>query len=214
MEEISLNARVRTHRGKGSAHRLRSTGSIPGVFYLGQKTNLPIELNAHELQLALRKKPQLLLLKLDDGSDHECVVRELQRDPVSGRYLHVDLMGIVSDQRMTVKVPVELTGSSIGVRLNGGVLQHSVHTLNIECLPRDIPQKVSVDITDLNIGNSVHVRDLVVENVRILDDPDTAIATVLAPRIEKVAEPSLEAAAPSETPEVGKEGKEKEAEES
>jgi large subunit ribosomal protein L25 len=210
MEEITVNARLRANRGKGSAHRLRSSGSIPGVFYLGHTTNFPIELNAHELQLALRKKPQLLLLKLDDGSDHECVVRELQRHPVSGRYLHVDLMGIVTGQKMTVKVPVELVGSSPGVRLNGGVLQHSVHMLNVECLPRDIPQKISADISNLNIGNSVHVRDLVAENFRILDDPDTSIATVLAPRIEKVAEPTAEAASPSETPEVGKEDKESE----
>jgi large subunit ribosomal protein L25 len=210
MEEISLNARLRQRRGKGVAHRLRSGGFIPGVFYLGHESNIPIEVNAHELQLALRKKPQLILLKLDDGSDRECVVRELQRHPVSGRYLHIDLMGIVTGQKMTVKVPVELIGSSPGVRLHGGVLQHSVHSLHVECLPRDIPQKIVADISNLMIGSSVHVRDLIVENIRILDDPDTSIATVLAPRIEKVAEPTAETPSPSETPEVGKEEKESE----
>ncbi len=192
MDEISLNGRLRQNRGKGYARRLRAAGHIPGIFYLGDETNLPIEVNAHELQVALKKKPQLLLLKLDDGSERECVVRDLQRDPLSGRHLHIDLLGIVTGQKIHVRVNVELTGSSHGVRIQGGVMQQNIHALNVECLPRDIPPKITIDITELKVGSSVHVRDLPQENFRILDDTDSTIATVLAPRIEKVAEPTAE----------------------
>jgi large subunit ribosomal protein L25 len=207
MDEISLNATIRQKSGKGVAHRLRAAGSIPGVFYLGGEVNQPIELSAHELQLALKKKPKLLLLKLNDGSRHECVVRELQMDPVTGKYLHVDLLGIVRGKKMTVKVKVELQGNPIGVRVQGGVLQQSVHSVNIECLPKDIPENITIDISELKVGSSVHVRDLPQEAYRILDDPDVTIATVLAPRIEKVVEAAPEEAAPEEAGEAEEEEK-------
>lgn len=207
MDEISLNATIRQKSGKGVAHRLRSAGFIPGVFYLGGEVNQPIELSAHELQLALKKKPKLLLLKLNDGSQHECVVRELQMDPVTGKYLHVDLLGIVRGKKMTVKVKIELRGTPVGVRVQGGVLQQSVHSVNIECLPKDIPENITIDISELKVGSSVHVRDLPQEIYRILDDPDVTIATVLAPRIEKAVEAPSEEAAPEEAGEAEEEEK-------
>jgi large subunit ribosomal protein L25 len=218
MEEISINARRRLESGKGAAHRLRAAGNIPGVFYLGHESNLPLELNAHELHLALRKKPKLLLLKLDDGSQHECLVREVQRDPVSGKYTHIDLMGIVSGQKVTVRVEIELTGSAFGVRMQGGILQQSIHQLNIECLPREIPEKVTLDVTELKVGSSLHVRDLAPENYRVMDEADLTIATVLAPKVEKApevveeAKPAEEGAEAAEAPEGEKKEKEKEKE--
>ena len=202
MEEISISARRRQESGKGAAHRLRAAGSIPGVFYLGQDTNLPLELNARELQLALRKKPKLLLLKLDDGSEHECLVRDIQHDPVSGKYIHIDLMGIVRGHKVTVRIEIDLTGSAFGVRMQGGILQQSIHQLNIECLPKEIPEKITLDVTELKVGSSLHVRDLMAENYRIMDDPDTTIATVLAPKVEKAPEVAAEAAPTEEAGET------------
>jgi large subunit ribosomal protein L25 len=184
MDEVVLNAQVRTESGKGTAHKLRAQGMLPGVFYLGNKVNQPIQLDAHDLQLVLKRKPSIIRLKLDDGSDHECVVRQLQRDPVTGKNLHIDFMGIVRGVKMTVEIPVELTGSAYGVRTQGGVLQHIVQTLSIECLPKHIPDGVTLDIEELAIGDSLHIRDIEIENVRILDDPDKTVVSVLAPRIE------------------------------
>jgi large subunit ribosomal protein L25 len=185
MDEVVLNAQVRNESGKGSAHKLRAKGMLPGVFYLGNKINRPIQLDAHDLQLVLKRKPSIIRLKLDDGSDHECVVRQLQRDPVTGKNLHIDLMGIVRGVKVTVDISVELTGSAYGVRTQGGVLQHVVQSLTIECLPKHIPDGVTLDIEELAIGDSIHIRDIVLENVRILDDPDKTVVSVLAPRIEK-----------------------------
>lgn len=186
MEENNiLNANLRKESGKGVAHKLRADGVVPGVFYLRNEINMPIQINAHELQLALKKKSSIILLKLDDGNEYECVVRELQQDPISGLNLHIDLMGIVRGQKVTVQVPVELVGSAYGVRTQGGVLQHAIHSLNVECLPKNIPEKITLDITDLNVGSSLHVSDALVENVRILDDPDRTVVSILAPRIEK-----------------------------
>jgi len=218
MEEISLNARRRRESGKGAAHRLRAAGSVPGVFYLGHDANLPLELNAHELQLALKQKPKLLLLKLDDGSEHECLVRDVQHDPVSGKYIHIDLMGIVSGQKVTVKVEIELTGSAYGVRMQGGILQQSIHQLQIECLPKEIPEKITLDVTELKVGSSLHLRDLAPQGYRIVEDSDTTIATVLAPKVEKApevveeAKPAEEGAETAEPTEGEKKEKEKEKE--
>jgi large subunit ribosomal protein L25 len=185
MDEVTLNAKSRNDSGKGVAHKLRAQGRLPGVFYLGNEINRPIELDAHELQLVLKEKPSIVRLQLDNGADYECVVRDLQRDPVTGKYLHVDLMGIVRGQKMTVKVPVELEGSAYGVRTQGGILQHMVHHINVECLPKDIPEKVTLDISELKIGDSLHISDIRAENIRILDEEERTVVTVLPPRVEK-----------------------------
>lgn len=206
-ETIALNAILREKSGKGTAHKLRYDGSIPGVFYLGNKKNIPIQLKEHELRLLLKRKPSILLLKLNDGSEHECVVRELQKDPVSGRNIHVDLMGIIRGQKMTVSVKVELIGSAEGVRLQGGLLQQSIHEIEVECLPKDIPEKITLDITNLKIGDSLHVRDAAIENARILDDPHKTVVSILAPKIEKEPVPA-EAVAVEGEAEVTKEGEE------
>lgn len=210
-ENNTLNAQLRKESGKGVARKLRAQGLIPGVFYLRNKENIPIKLDSHELQLLLKKKSSILNLKLDDGSQHECVVRELQQDPISGLNLHVDLMGIIRGQKVTVQVPVELVGSAYGVRVQGGVLQHARHELNVECLPKHIPEKITCDIEELAIGSSIQVRDLEVENVRILDEPDKTVVSVLAPRIEKevVEEVEEEEEVEGEEAEAEAEGEEK-----
>ncbi|MBU0517555.1 50S ribosomal protein L25 [bacterium] len=208
MEQITLNALVREESGKGNATRLRQQGLLPGVFYLGTDLNKPIKLSALELKRILRQKPSIIRLKLDDGTDYECVIREIQRDPVTGDHVHIDLMGIVRGKKMTVQVPVELVGSSIGVRTEGGVLQQNIHKLNIECLPKDIPDKVTINISDLEIGDSIHVRDLKVENVKLLDELQITIVTVLAPRIDKTLEPAEEEGEEGEGEEGGEEASE------
>lgn len=185
MDEITLSAQLRQSSGKGVAHKLRAQGLLPGVFYLQDNINKPIQLNAHELLLALKQKPSIIRLHLDDGTDYECVVRDLQKDPVTGKHLHVDLMGIVRGQKVTVKIPVELEGSAYGARTQGGILQQMMHQINVECLPKDIPEKIVLDITELKIGDSLHVSDIQADNIRILDDEDRTIVAVLAPRIEK-----------------------------
>ncbi|TKJ40382.1 50S ribosomal protein L25/general stress protein Ctc [candidate division LCP-89 bacterium B3_LCP] len=191
-DNITLNAQLRTESGKGVARKLRAQGALPGVFYLGNKENLPIQLNGHELQLALKQKPSILNLQLDDGQVFECVIRELQLDPVSGKSLHIDLMGIVRGQKVTVSVSIELTGSAFGVRDQGGVLQHAVHSVDVECLPKHIPEVITLDIEELKIGSSLQVRDLEVENVKILDDEDKTVVSVLAPRVEIEVEEEVE----------------------
>ncbi|MCX6639020.1 MAG: 50S ribosomal protein L25 [bacterium] len=194
MEEIILNGKVRPNSGKGGAHKLRATGSIPGIFYLENKINLLIAVNSHELQVVLKRKPSLLKLELDDGSTYECVIREIQRDPVSGRSVHIDLMGIERGRKVHVQIPVELTGAAYGVRTQGGVLQQTIHALSIECLPKDIPDKVTIDITELKVGSSLHVRDLPVGEFRILDDLEKTVVSILSPRIEKTVTEVEEAA--------------------
>ncbi len=184
MDKNVLNAQLRSNSGKGVAHKLHANGMLPGVFYLGNKVNQPIQLNSHELQLVLKQKPSIIMLKLDDGSDYECVIRDLQKDPVTGDNLHIDLMGIVRGQKMTVQVPVELEGSAYGVRTQGGILQQLIHNINVECLPKHIPEKVVLVIDELSIGDSLRVSDIDVENVRILDDLEMTVATVQPPRVE------------------------------
>ncbi len=214
MDEVTLNAKLRQDSGKGVAHKLRAVGRLPGVFYLSNEINRPIELDAHELQLVLKEKPSIIRLKLEGGDQYECIVRDLQRDPVSGKYLHVDLMGIVRGQKMTVKVPVELVGSAYGVRTQGGILQHMVHHINAECLPKDIPEKVTLDISELKIGDSLRVGDIHVDNIRILDEEDRTIVTVLPPRVEKEVVEEVEEEVEGEVEEAeGEEGETKDEDE-
>jgi large subunit ribosomal protein L25 len=140
------------------------------------------------------------------------LIKELQRDPISGAYLHADLYAVDLQQKIHVSVPIQITGTPVGVSLGGGILDHATRELDVECLPNAIPEEFAVDVSELEVGQSVHVRDIkVLEGVEILNDPDVSIVSVVAPvvveeeapaeeeeGVEGEAAPEGEAAAPSE----------------
>ena len=207
MNGNKLYAQPRDESGKGPARQLRLNGRIPGVFYYRSDTNVPFSVDYADLIKILRQNPPLIDLDIEGHDSRECVIREIQRNPVDDEIIHLDLMGIKRGQKLTVTVPIRMIGLPVGVKTGGGILQTAMKELEVECLPKDIPNKLEIDVSDLEIGQSRHIRDLSFPDLRLLDDPDELVATVVPPTV--IREP----VAAEEEAEEAEEGEEAEAEE-
>jgi large subunit ribosomal protein L25 len=205
----------RTGVGKGVARKLRQAGRIPAVYYGRGEDPIALVVGLKDLQEVIDRADGsnvIVDLKVDgDGSgDRKALIREIQRDPVGGRILHLDLQHISLTERIVVEVPVVLVGIAIGVKEGGGILEHLLREVEVECLPTDIPAKLEVDVSALQIGDSLHVSDLKADRVEILTEAERAIATVVPPTVLEEAKPAEEGAAAE--PELVKEKKEEDAE--
>ena len=215
MKEIVLKARPREKMGKKHAKKLRRSGLIPAVVYGPETPSLPLEIETKSFYALLRGglgENILLTLTMGDEKDGErkVLIREIQRDPVKGDIVHVDFHQISLTKKLTIQVPIHLLGTPEGVK-DGGILQHVLRELAVECLPTTIPEKIKVDVNHLKIGDSIHVVDIKVENVEILSDPESSIVSVVPPTVFKEAEVAPVVA--EEEPEVITEKKEEEKEE-
>lgn len=212
MATVDLQGEIRTVVGKEEAKRLRRALRIPGIVYGGSRGPIPVTVNPRELLSALEAGENVLITLSLAGGDggHTCTVilKELQMDPVKDRPLHADFLEISMERKIRVEVPLVLTGESVGVKSKGGILEQPLRQLFVECLPLTIPEKIAVDVSVLDIGHAIHVRDLTVaEGIRILDDPERVVASVVAPAAEEVAAP-VEEEKPAEPEVVGKKEKE------
>jgi large subunit ribosomal protein L25 len=189
MSEIVLEARLR-EPGRSAARAMRRQGVVPGIYYFhGQE---PIALAATELALRpliYTAETHIVRLRLEDGTEKTCILKEVTFDPITDRATHFDLQGVSATERVRVEVPIALTGSSIGVR-EGGVLDFHLHKLEIDCLPKDLPEHIDVDISGLAVGQSLHVRDLDLPSLHILSAEDATIVSVTPPRVEMEATPA------------------------
>jgi len=198
--EFALDVELREGRGKGVARKLRAAGRIPGICYRRNAESTAISLDPSELDRLIRTASSgintLIDLKVAGGGDfdgRQVLIKELQRDPVSGAYLHADLYAIDLKQTIHISIPVQLKGSPIGVTLGGGILDHATRELDVECLPDAIPEEFAVDVSELEVGQSLHVRDIkVLEGVEILNDPDVSIVSVVAPAVVEEEVPEEE----------------------
>ncbi len=202
MEKVVLEANVRP-TGKKALKNLRKGSTIPAVYYTGRREVRHIAVDAHDLSRKLSEEIAMLHLVVD-GEELPCIIREIQRDPVSERILHVDFFAVETGQKLRMNVAFHLIGTPEGIK-QGGILEHAVREAQIECLPRDLPSHLDVDITHLQIGDSIHIEDLSYENITLLEDPHTLVAHVIPPRLEKEAAEVEEAAEGAEEPEVIKE---------
>ena len=212
MAIVPLQGRVRPARGKGPARQARRDGEIPGVMYGSGETPVALAVPKREFDLAMKtaKGSNVIVgLKLDGGAEQTAIIREVQRDPISYDILHLDFHHISLTETVKVEVVVHLVGVPDGVKNGGGVLEHIARTIEIECLPTQIPGSIDADVSALGIGDSIHVRDLVVPNATVLSDLDMTIATVVPPTKAVEGAPG-EAAAKAE-PEVIAKGKTDEA---
>ncbi|RMD90219.1 MAG: 50S ribosomal protein L25 [Calditrichaeota bacterium] len=190
MIEMSLNVELRKQIGKKFTHQLRREGKVPGVYYFHGEDTIPVAVDEKELKSVLHSEASIVDLVFNNGKKTKGVIREIQWDPVYGKPLHVDLMGVKLTETVTVEVPLHLVGDPIGVKQGGGILQQQLRMLEIEALPLDIPEHIDVDVSNLGIGDSFHVEDLKLEKVKILTEPSHSIAVVLPPTV--VAEPTVE----------------------
>ena len=209
MAEITLNVESRQDSGKQYAKKLKREGKIPGIYYFHGQEGMPFSVNMKDVQELSSPEVGLITILIDGKEEKKCIIREIQYDPIRLEPIHIDLMGILLTEKITVTVPVHLTGTSTGVKNSGGVLQHILREISVECFPGDIPENIEIDVTNMDIGDSLHVSDLTVENARILADDETVVATVSAPR--KVEEEEVEVEEGEETAEpelISKEEKE------
>lgn len=196
MAEVALNADVREGRGKNAARKLRAQGKVPATMYGRGTDAVALAVDARSLQHTLSTDAGVnVLIDLQvDGASHLTLAREVARNPVRGDILHVDFLKIAHDQVITVDVPIHLEGDSPGVK-EGGVLEHHLWQLAVECLPTNVPERMNVDISSLGIGDTVRVAHVTVpEGVTILTDPDEILLTCVVPQLRLEAE--LEEAAP------------------
>jgi large subunit ribosomal protein L25 len=206
MQETILTAEIRQHKTSNENKLLRKNGMIPGIYYHRGSDNLQIAVKSMSLiNLAKSVTTQIINLTLPDSKQYKSILKDVQYDPVTDIPVHFDLLGIKEDEVILVEVPVILEGTAIGQR-DGGMIQLMLRKIKVECLPKDIPDDVLIDITNLNIGDSVHVRDLKLENVQIHENTDAGIVSIIPPTVEVSTTPG----AATETAEAGAEKQEPE----
>ncbi|MDQ3138236.1 MAG: 50S ribosomal protein L25 [Gemmatimonadota bacterium] len=188
-QQANLQVASRTTRGKGAARSLRREGKVPGVIYGHGREAESVTVDSSALTrmlVGISAGTTILDVTVDGRAPVKALIREIQRDSLRpADILHLDFYEVRVDEEITLAVPVRLLGVPDGVRNSGGVLDHVLRELEIEVLPSDIPEHVELDVTALTIGHSLFVRDIRIEKARIMNDPDTPICTVVAPRTEE-----------------------------
>jgi large subunit ribosomal protein L25 len=188
-QQASLQVASRTATGKGAARSLRREGKVPGVIYGHGRQAESVAIDTavlNKMLVGISAGTTILDVAVDDRAPVKALIREIQRDSLRpAEIIHLDLYEVRSDEEITLEVPVHLVGIPDGVRNFGGVLDHVLRELEIEVLPSDIPEHVELDVTALTIGHTLFVRDIQIPKARILNDPDTPICTVVAPRTEE-----------------------------
>ena len=201
MKRINLKSRIREGSGKKSAHKIRSAGEVPGVLYGHKEEPVSLSIPEHDFWVILHHATsEHLILRLDiEGTEEKDVltlVRDVQHHPVTGDILHVDFQRISMHEKIKVGVPVELIGTARGVKEFGGILDHGVREVMVKCMPEEIPEFLKVDVTHMEIGNSIHLSDITGQYTQIefLDDENLTLAHVSPPKKLEVFEEAAEAA--------------------
>ena len=213
MEKKTLKANVRNQISKSALSNLRKNGKVPGVFYSRVIKPISIEVSEKAIRpFVFTAKSNLISLEVENDKNYDCIVKDVQFDPVTESIVHFDLLGLIEGEKFQLEVPIQYSGTAIGIK-EGGIVQQVLHKLEIECFPKDIPEYLKIDITNLKLGESIHPSDLSFENIDILTPPSTMVVAVVHPKVEKepvVGEVVTEA--PAEPEVIGK-GKAEEEEE-
>jgi large subunit ribosomal protein L25 len=213
-KDITVRAKTREGRGKNDARRARRAGLVPVSVYGGEGGSVTALAPLSELAAILRSESgrnTIFTIDIEGIGASEVMFHERQVDPVRGRLLHADLTRLVKGQKIEVTVPLHLVGEAVGVREEQGVLEQVIREIEIRCEPREIPDVINVDVSNLGVHDVLHISDIqVAEGIEILDLPETVIATVGIVKEEPVAAPAVEAEAPAEPEVIGKGKKEEE----
>jgi large subunit ribosomal protein L25 len=213
-KDITVAAEPRQTRGKNEARRLRVTGAVPAVLYGNGSDPVPVAVNPKEITKILMSKSghnTIFNLAVTGGENAPVMIVDWQLEPVKDRLLHADLMRIDLTQRIVVKVPVHTHGDPKGVKIQGGLHEVVTREIEIECLPDDIPEEFTVDVSEMMIGQSVRASDIPLTGSMVLLSPgDAVISHVVAIKAEVTATAEGEAAAAGSEPEVIKKGKKEE----
>ena len=213
MEQKSLSATLRKEIRKGVTRSLRRSGKIPAVMY-GHAGTSNVAVDEHEFGLKFKRISENTIVSLNfEGKSHDVLIKDFQEDALSGRITHIDFFEIESGKVLRTNVPVHLDGNAVGVR-EGGLLEHRLHEIEVECLPKDIPERITVDVVGLAIGDSIHIADLPeFAGVKVLNSPDQVVVAVTHAKEEVLVsaaseEEEAEAASEAETEAGGAEQEE------
>lgn len=216
MAELSLHVESRELSTKGAKNKLRKEGFVPGVLYSTETEPTPITVAEVALKpFVYTAETHIINLSIDDKDSQRAILKDIQFHPITDRIVHVDLLGLTAGHRITVPCPVVVTGTPKGVR-EGGILNVHIRKLEVECLPKDLPESIEIDVAELNIGDSVHVKDIEIEDIKFVVPDETILVSVDKARAveEEATEDGvleeLDADASAE-PEVINKGKDEEA---
>ena len=202
-KQVKIKAERRSDTGRSAARKLKARGIIPAVVYGGKDKPQALQVSARDVDVMLsHASGENILVELEiEGETRTALVQEVQHAPVGSNVLHIDFHAVSMDETLEAEVPVEPLGVPNGVRNFGGLLEQSLRTITVECLPRDLPDRISVDVSELNIGDAIHVRDIQLPSgVVAKEQADLTAFSVLAPAVEE--EPVAAAAEAAATPEV------------
>ena len=205
MEDTKLIAKKRDLQGTSNARRMRRTGSLPGIVYGEGKEASSVELDMHAFEELLHHHATETLIteiSMEGEGDISILVKDVQRHPVNGTILHVDMLKIVAGQAIQVDILLSLVGEAAGVK-EGGILDQVMHSIAVECLPRNLVESIEVDISEMGIGDTLCVSDLALgSNFKTVIEDDVIVASVAIPRAEEEPEEELVEAAEGAEPEV------------
>lgn len=196
MAVAELKVEKRAAGSRMETKELRRHGKIPAVYYASDVDSMMLTVDQLMFQRLIAHDVNVIDLVLEGSKNLKCIIREIQRDPVTEKVVHIDFMGVKLDVEVNLTIPIILHGTPLGVKDSGGILEHSLRHIEVKGLPLEIPEHVEIDVSHLNVGDSIHVRDLALDKVEILTDPDQDLATVVLPK--KVAEPVAEELAEGE----------------
>ncbi|OPY01332.1 MAG: 50S ribosomal protein L25 [Syntrophorhabdus sp. PtaB.Bin047] len=204
MEQVLIKADRRSATGKGVARKARAAGKIPAVLYGGGVDPVSITISSKDWDKITRhmKRNVILDMEIHGGASIEnrpVMVKEVQRDGLGTKIMHIDFLQVSMEKTVEVEVPIHLTGKSKGEVL-GGVIDVHLRSIKVECLPGQIPEEIVIDMTELDIGDSVHVSDIALPGVKLIEHGDVAILSVVPPTVEEKKVATEEAAA--EAPEA------------
>lgn len=209
-KQVKLSAQVRPHIGRNAVKKVAAQGAVPAVIYGAKEDPQNLQVNRRELNTLLAHaigENILVDLEINDGGktiNKLALIQEVQHNPLGGAVLHLDFHAVKADEKLHANIPIEAEGEAIGVRSYGGIMDQTIRTLEVECLPKDLPELITVDVSALNVGDSIHVKDLKLPaGVTTSVDPDLTVIHVAAPTVEE----EKPAAAEATSPEVIKEKK-------
>jgi large subunit ribosomal protein L25 len=203
-QQVKLKAQKRTLVGRNAVKKIKEEGLVPGVIYGSQEEPMTLQIDARDLTTVLAHASSehvLVELEIVDGSQSThrlALIQEVQHHPLKRALVHVDFHAVSATEKITSEVPIEAVGEALGVRTFGGLLEYSLRTLEVECYPQDLPDIVRIDVSNLNIGESLHVRDIQLPaGVEAITDDDLTVVSVVASRVgEEVTEPTEALATP------------------
>jgi large subunit ribosomal protein L25 len=207
MEQVNLIAKTREEKGKQAIKHLRNNGLIPAVMYKGGDKNILLQLRKQDLLKILQTSlggNVIISLKIDSETRPAAkktkaadvctvIIKEIQEDPLKNEILHVDFQQISLTESIKVSVPITISGEAVGVKRDGGILEHLLWEIEVECLPTNIPEKIEVEITALEIGQAIHIKDLKLpEAVKVLNGAEQIVLVVAPPAKEEKVEEKVE----------------------